>query len=231
MLAASGSISNSSTINLQSNATFDVSAVGGWTLDASGGKAIKGTGTVLGDATINGKIAPGDGLINLPIGALTFSNHLTLAGKAVLEINRTNTPANADLIKAGVLTFGGTLTVTNVGDALQSGDTFTLFNAAVKNGFFSVTNLPALSVGLAWVNTLATDGKLSVVSTGTAAQPHITSMSLFGTSLIISGTNGTTGSPFAVLMSTNAALPLSQWTPMVTNVFTSGNFSLTKLTA
>ena len=59
-----------------------------------------------------------------------------------------------------------------------------------------------------------------------AAQPHITSIVLAGTTLTISGTNGTGGNQFAVLTSTNVGTPLSLWKPLVTNTFTGGNFSV-----
>jgi autotransporter-associated beta strand protein len=230
-LGVSGSIGNSSSINVQGAGIFDVSAVtGGWSLGASGGKSIKGSGNIVGNTAINGKITPGDPLVNAPIGTLTFGNNLTLAGSAVLEINRTNTPANADkivLVGAGTLAFGGTLTVTNVGPTLLAGDSFTLLSAATKTGTFAVTNLPTLGTGLAWSNSLATDGKITVVSTGPQPQPGITGISFSGTSLVISGTNGTSGQQFTELSSTNLSLALTNWTPVLTNIFGSGNFNIT----
>ena len=59
------------------------------------------------------------------------------------------------------------------------------------------------------------------------AQPHITGLQLSGTNLVINGIHGTTGQSFIVLTSTNLALPLSQWTPVITNTFTASNFSVT----
>jgi hypothetical protein len=81
---------------------------------------------------------------------------------------------------------------------------------------------------LTWTNTLAVNGTITAgVVSGPAAQPYITSVSLSGTSLVISGTNGTAGLQFVVLSSTNLMLPLSQWTPIVTNTFTGGSWSTT----
>jgi autotransporter-associated beta strand protein len=220
-LAATGSVSNSSTINVQSGAIFDVSSVSGWTLDASGGKALKGSGTVAGDAVINGKINPGDALINQPIATLTFLNHLTLAGTTTMELNRTNTPANGDKISANTLTLGGVLTVTNIGDALQTGDTFTLFHGTL-NGSFTATNLPS---NVTWdTSLLGSQGIIKVLS-ATVQQPYLSKISVSGTNVIISGTNAVPGQTYNVLASTNLAS--GQWIPISTNTFSSSVFSIT----
>jgi autotransporter-associated beta strand protein len=220
-LAATGSVGNSSTINVQSGAIFDVSSVSGWTLDASGGKALKGSGTVAGDAVINGKINPGDALINQPIGTLTFLHHLTLAGSTTMELNRTNTPANADKISANTLTLGGVLTVTNIGDALQTGDTFTLFHGTL-NGSFTATNLPS---NVTWdTSLLGSQGIIKVLS-ASVQQPYMTKISISGGNVIISGTNAAPGQTYNVLTSTNLAS--GQWIPISTNTFSSSVFSIT----
>jgi PKD repeat protein len=60
------------------------------------------------------------------------------------------------------------------------------------------------------------------------AQPDIASFSLSGTNLVLDGINGRAGGTYYVLMSTNLALPLSQWTPVATNVLgADGNFTIT----
>jgi PKD repeat protein len=51
---------------------------------------------------------------------------------------------------------------------------------------------------------------------------------LSGTNLTLSGSDGVSGLAYTVLTSTNVTLPLSQWTPLVTNTWnTNGPFSLT----
>lgn len=61
-----------------------------------------------------------------------------------------------------------------------------------------------------------------------ASRPVITSATCSGGSLIFSGTNGTSDSPFYVLTSTNVAAPLGNWTYATTNNFDSnGNFRVT----
>jgi hypothetical protein len=45
---------------------------------------------------------------------------------------------------------------------------------------------------------------------------------------ILSGTNGPAGQAYRILSSTNVALPLASWTPVVTNVFAAdGSYSYT----
>jgi hypothetical protein len=61
----------------------------------------------------------------------------------------------------------------------------------------------------------------------TPAQPRITSIHLSGTNLVISGTNGSTIYQSVLLTSTNVLLPFGNWTPVATNTFASGNFSIT----
>ena len=56
----------------------------------------------------------------------------------------------------------------------------------------------------------------------------ITGLSLDGTNLTVNAANGTAGATCMILTSTNLALPLSQWSPLVTNVLTAnGAFSIT----
>jgi hypothetical protein len=60
-------------------------------------------------------------------------------------------------------------------------------------------------------------------------RPRITGLVLSGANLLISGTNGVPNSDYYVLVSTNLALPLGNWTRVATNRFdASGNFSFTQ---
>jgi hypothetical protein len=138
-----------------------------------------------------------------------------------MELNRTNTPANADQISANTLTFGGVLTVTNIGDALQTGDTFTLFHGALS-GSFTATNLPSNAT---WdTSLLGSQGIIKVLS-ATVQQPYLTKIGISGGNVVISGTNAVPGQTYNVLTSTNLAS--GQWTPISTNTFSSSVFSIT----
>ena len=84
-----------------------------------------------------------------------------------MELNRSNSPANDRLFStSGTITGGGTLTVNNLGPALQGGDVFTLFSQPV-NGFGAI-NLPSLPADAVWQNNLAVDGSIRVVLTNAA---------------------------------------------------------------
>ena len=155
-LSGSGAIAGSPTITVNGGATFDVSA-GSFTLGPS--QTLKGNGSVKGAAIINGTIAPG-----ASIGTLTLSNSPTLNGTNLMEINATNAQtADKLVLTAGTLTYGGTLTVTNIGNPLVGGEIFTNFSASSYAGAFSATNLPGLGAGLNWyLGNLTLNGTLMV---------------------------------------------------------------------
>jgi autotransporter-associated beta strand protein len=179
-LGSTGSINSTPSIDVQSSATFNVAAVsGGYVLGAN--QTLKGNGTVIGNVAANGTVAPGES-----IGALTFSSSLVLSGTTIMEIDRLNAPY-ADLIVANAVTYGGTLVVTNLGDPLQFGDTFTLFSAATRSGSFSLFSLPPLpDPSLAWdTSRLAADGTIKVV-VGISTTPTNIQWSVSGGNLTLS---------------------------------------------
>ncbi|MFM7215354.1 MAG: hypothetical protein ACKO3H_10805, partial [Verrucomicrobiota bacterium] len=92
----------------------------------------------------------------------TISNELTLAGNTVMELNRTNSPANSDRV-AGLknVIYGGSLSITNIGEALQVGDRFKLFESAAYSGSFASITYPA---GYTFTNKLALDGTVQVLA-------------------------------------------------------------------
>jgi autotransporter-associated beta strand protein len=162
-LGSAGSIASSRSIAIAGGALFDVSAVGGgFTLGAA--KTLSGSGTVNGTITNQGTIAPG---ASGTIGTLTLNNSPVLKGALLMKVNRNNgTPLNDQIrLPAGVMTYGGTLTVNNLGTPLTGGDSFTIFSATSYNGGFATLNLPALGAGLAWNTNALANGVLSVVTT------------------------------------------------------------------
>ena len=73
-------------------------------------------------------------------------------------------------IVSGLLTFGGTLNVNNVGATLLDGDTFNLFDWGTTSGTFDAVNLPGLDSGLTWDDSeLYTSGTITVVPEPRAA--------------------------------------------------------------
>ena len=60
------------------------------------------------------------------------------------------------------------------------------------------------------------------------AAVSVSSIELSGTNLLLNGINGVSGGTYCVLMTTNLTLPLSQWTPVSTNVLSArGAFTIT----
>lgn len=78
--------------------------------------------------------------------------------------------------------------MTNLGDALQAGDVFQLFSQPVSG--FAAVNLPAVGPGLGWVNQLANNGTLVVVST---ASPNLTTQLSGGNQLTLTWPTDHTG--------------------------------------
>src|SRR5207248_5145757 len=102
----------------------------------------------------------------------------------IMELNRTNTQ-NADLLSVTSLACAGTLTVTNIGNPLQPGDTFHLFSGAIS-GAFDATNLPALSsANLYWDTSMLSSSGLIKVGSNVAPAPTITSPTVAGTNFTL----------------------------------------------
>jgi autotransporter-associated beta strand protein len=168
----------------------------------SNNATLGGNGTVGGTVIVQsgGWLAPGASAG--VIGTLTLSNAPALNGATLMKINRNNGAFLNDQIKvpAKALTYGGMLTVTNLGAPLQSGDVFQLFAAASYGGVFAATNLPALTSGLAWTNSLAANGRLAVFTAVSLASTNLM-WSVSGTNLMLSWPSDHTG--WRLLIQTN----------------------------
>jgi len=201
------------------------SATGVGAVTVQGGGTLGGNGIVASAVTVNsgGALAPGN-----PLGTLTISNNLTLSVGSTTFMQIQHSPLTNNTVKVtGTVTEGGTLNVTNMSvAAFANGDSFTLFNAAGYSGAFANVVLPSLPVGLAWnTNSLNISGTLSVV---VAAKPVIGSISVSANGLVFNGTGGVGGANFYLLGATNLAVPLTNWTVLLTNQFDNGgnfNFS------
>jgi autotransporter-associated beta strand protein len=220
-LGSGGSISNTARIILSNSATFNVSSkTAGFVLQSW--QALSGSGVVTGRVTAYGIVSPGTS-----IGTLTFNTNLTLAGTTIMEVGRQGAVATNDsIVCAGTLTYGGTLVVTNAGpDPLADGDAFQLFSAATNVSAFAATNLFSLPEGFRWDTSGLGTGVVKVVYVG-VGRPEFQSVTLSGTSLVLVGTNGVVGTPYCLLTATNITVPMSNWTPVLTNVFgPGGSFS------
>lgn len=178
ILTNSGSISASTRIDVgvgtaaSSGVVLDVRGVGGG-FTVFPGQTLGGSGLVLGATTIQGTLAPfwQPGRTD----TLTFSNNLSLAGKALLQmqpVQRFNpSPSVGSLRVAGELTLGGQVIASNpIQTAYVNGDSYKLFNAGRVSGEFSSIKLPSLPNGLQWdASRIALDGTVHV----TASPPNV----------------------------------------------------------
>lgn len=172
------------------------------------GCIVTNNATLTGSGIVNGavSIAAGanlrPGLDGSDTSPLTINGTLTLSGTTIIAINRTNAIRASTVTGITSLNRGGTLTVTNVGQVLQVGDTFTLFNAGSMIGTFTATNLPPLTAGLNWWtgSSSATVVDYSVNQAPTAYNLSMTATSGIPAALkIIGGQNPPTGEPGEIL--------------------------------
>jgi autotransporter-associated beta strand protein len=172
ILTGNNTYSGATTI---SNGTLLVNgSIGNSAVSVASGATLGGAGTIGGVVTVasGGTLAPGTS-----IGTLTLNGDPVLNGEMVMEIDKDATPQNADKLvrSGGSLTFGGTLTVQNIGAALTGGEDFDLFDATSFSGSFSATNLPALGANLNWwAGRLMSEGRLRVNQWPTAANTNYT---------------------------------------------------------
>jgi autotransporter-associated beta strand protein len=103
---------------------------GAGAVNVSGG-ILAGTGAIAGAVTIgtNGTLAPGT-----PVETMTINNTLNLAGNTCVALS---SGAYSQVAGLTSVTYGGTLTITNLGVPLSAGNTFTLFSAGSFTGNFT----------------------------------------------------------------------------------------------
>jgi fibronectin-binding autotransporter adhesin len=165
-LGGNTEISNTASITIAAPGVLDVSGQldGTFALGAGGAaQTLNGNGTIRGSLNVGslGTVTPG-----FSVGTLTVTNAVTLGGAVTMELNRASA-SNSDRIVAPTVTAGGALTVTNIGAALQVGDTFQLFSTAVSGSFVTVnlpTNDSVNNVAYTWNNKLAVDGTIVVLT-------------------------------------------------------------------
>lgn len=130
------------------------------------GGALRGSGnTIGGPVTINPGGTLYAGFAENSIGNLTINNSLSLAGNLIVALNKDVSPSNDVINVSGPLTYGGTLTITNLGtNALVVGDSFRIFPTG-GTGSFTIVNPTGATFSF-------TDGLLTVTSVG-SSQPTL----------------------------------------------------------
>lgn len=201
---------------------------GGGPVRIDGGK-FTGQGVINGAITVNplGTISP-EGSAG-PFGLLEVYGEVTLAGTTVMDLNKTGVGENDSIAFTPRMHFGGTLQLNVIGSGVvEAGNEFNLFVFDSAEGTFNAIVPASPGPGLAWdTSRLYTEGLLRVIAPALPDKIHIFTT---GSSVILSGTNGTPGSVYRVLSSTDIALPVASWTPIYTNSLSaSGAFSFTNL--
>jgi len=221
-LTGDGSISRSRSINVGAAAvTLDASGRSDGTLTLPSGQTLAGVGTINGNLIASAGSTVSPGANSTSTGTLTVNGDTTLAGTTVMKLNAAGVTSD-NLTVNGTLHYGGTLQLTNLSGTLAPGQSFQLFSAGASDGAFAGIVPASPGNGLSWNTNSLSSGILSVGGLS------ITNFAVSGSSLTIEGLNGSAGGQYAVLASTNVALPVSQWTPIVTNTFDSnGDFSFT----
>ena len=147
---------------------------------------------------------------NSPVLSEVFTN-----GATVLLSGQGVTPSlNSTLV---LVNSGGqgTLTLTVSAAANATPGVYQVIVGATNNDFTANIPIP----GIALVTIL-------FVVVPPPPTPSFQSFSVSGSTLMITGTNGTPDGQYVVFASTNLTLPLTQWLPVVTNAFDGGgNFN------
>jgi len=229
-LSGSGSISGTAAIRLISPGILDVSG-------RTDGTLVLATNQLVGGGTIRGSVIAGAGSTVSPgdqnsifdgfYNQFTVTNAFTLQSDSTLVVDVDLNAGTNDFIQARTITYGGLLQL-GVSGTFVVGNSIKLFNAtAGYSGAFDtiIPPNPNADPTLVWdTSRLTVDGTIAV----SVPHPIISSVVRSGANLILSGTGGLPSGFYSMLTSTNLAIPLSQWTPTVTNQFDPvGNFSVT----
>jgi hypothetical protein len=122
---------------------------------------------------------------------LTMNGTLTLqpGSTNIVVVNKTSSVANDTVAGLTLLTMGGTLVITNVGNPLDGGDAIQLFSttSGLYGGAFDKIIPATPGGGLVWdLSTLNTDGKLRVLRTGPPTNPTNITVTVSSGSLTLS---------------------------------------------
>lgn len=156
---------------------------GQWAGDANAqsGGTLGGTGNIIGNVSVatGGTLSPG-----ASVGTLAIGGNFTNSGNLFIEVNKSLVQSNDYVSVVGSLTntAAGTLTVSNLGPALVTGNRFVLFSQPLPNG--NVLAVTGGGAGVTWTNNLAVDGSISVLS---VASPVNTNT--FAVGAVVSGSN------------------------------------------
>jgi len=246
-LAGNGAITNSDNIVLIAGTTLNASGRSDGKLTLAAAQTLSGLGTVAGNMLVSGVVSPGADVVGTitNTGAATFDaggryyfdledavgdpgtnwDYLSIGGTLGIQA----TSANPFVIK--LRSIDGNLNDGNPGAADFGTDSSQSWVMATAAG--GITNFSADKFTVdtsAFANDLAggtfsvqTNGNdLLLVFTSQPTPPVFGSVTLNGTSVVVSGDGGVTGGNYYLLASTNLNLPLAEWMRVATNQFGAG---------
>jgi fibronectin-binding autotransporter adhesin len=167
-LGTGGSIANSGTISVASGAVFDTNA--GLSLAAA--QWLQGSGSVLGNVSSLGTIAPG---VSGSAGTLSFASNLSLDSGSLMSygLSGTNTTAGGGIndlsAVTGNLSIDGTLNVSEIGVgsflSATQGNSWRLFtySGTLTNNGLSLGTVPTLSSGLSFAVDTSTPSEVNLI--------------------------------------------------------------------
>jgi fibronectin-binding autotransporter adhesin len=207
------------TLTIDSGATAIVNTI------LAGGTASANNGVVVNGGSLTVSSGGVIGAASAPVSVFTLNN-------STLTLTPATTVTNANV---GTLNLGGTTNVINIASlpVVTYPATFTLAKYTNQPSSFNIGlgTIPAGSYGSAYITNDTTALAVELVLTANIAPPAppvFSSATISNGSVVLSGTNGVAMGNYYVLSSTNVALPLTNWTPVLTNQFdNSGNFSVT----
>jgi fibronectin-binding autotransporter adhesin len=218
-LTGSNSFSGNTTVNagtLIVNNTAG-SGTGSGVVTVNSGATLGGTGTIAGQVSLaaGATLAPG----NSSPGTLNLGNDLGLNNASILQFQL---GTNSDQIfVTGDLTLGGTLNISNAGGFGPGTYTLFTYGGALSVGTLTIGTTPA-----SYTYTIDTSiqGQVNLI----VSLPQFGNISVTPNGLVMSGSGGTPNASYYLLSSTNLALPLTNWTCLLTNQFDAGgNFNFT----
>jgi PKD repeat protein len=159
------------------------------------------------------------------MSALTNTAYIVVGSGAPVA-GFSGTPTNIFVTQAVAFKDASTGSITNWvwsfgdGHSVTNTTSVNVTNTYAAAGSYTVS-LIVNGPGGSSTNTLA---NYVVVKSKTA----IGKVAVAGGKLVLSGANGPAGQPYRILTTTNVALPLANWTPVMTNVFAAdGSYSYT----
>ena len=191
------------------------SATGSGALIVLGGASLGGSGSIAGPVSVSGTLAPD----NFP-GTLTINNQLFLDSGATVRYQAGS--INDSVSVSGSVTLGGTINVIDGGGFRATNYTLLTYGGSLGGSAAVGVTPPGYNC---FLNTNLAGRVVLIAYSPIATPPRLTAIASAGGNIVLHGDGGSTNGPCYVLVSSNLALPLSQWVRSPLSQFdANGNF-------